>query len=196
MNCREAREMLLEAAEGELPWDHEARLREHLDACEACRRRYGCLRAASAALRDAVPELAPARRYGTPERIEALMARWAAGRKTIRLLTWQRLVACAAAAAILASLPFIVQDVRSIMRSDEPPAGAVAARPTFIPVVLVVTGQDEPLREVRPLPVRTAGGPGEVVAGERTRLAGFDSPGLRVPVEHAFYDPDESSRWW
>jgi len=28
------------------------------------------------------------------------------------------------------------------------------------------------------------------------RYVGTNGPGVIVPAEHAFYDPEESSRWW
>lgn len=188
MDCKEAISRMLESVDGELPWDVESRLREHLDECEKCRSEYERLQCATEALAEAISVLAPAKPYGTPERIEHLMAARAAGGKVVRLMTLRRFVACAAAAVIIAALPFLIRDVRQIA-SPEPSEPTLRAED----VVLASMDTDEPWRQLRPHVIAASDG---TAGAPRPRLVRLDSGGVRVPVDHAFYDPEESSHWW
>ncbi len=58
MRCDEARDLLLQAARGELPADRAAALADHLAGCAGCRREDAADRALSAALADRLPRRA------------------------------------------------------------------------------------------------------------------------------------------
>ncbi len=203
MDCAQAKQTLLKAVEGELPQPELSRLREHLDGCRHCREEFEGLREASGALRVAVSELAPRETYLTPARLERLMGAHSVGPRIFKLATYRQFVAGAAAAAILISAAFIAFNLARM----EPAADAIRGEQTALvrdagtppyapPVVLVATGQGEPADVVRSL---TVSGRSRLVSGESpqgARLLRADSAGVRIPVEHLFYDPEQSSRWW
>jgi anti-sigma factor RsiW len=201
MDCKEVKAKLLDVVEAELPWEIEARVREHLACCPECREEFERLDRGASALSEALGVLAPARVHRTPERIERLTSACEAARKTVRLMTWRRFVACSAAAAILVSVGFLVGDVRRMQAPSEDDAGALVAQYDWqpsanVPVVLAATEHGEPIREIRPYAEAAAGdAPGGAVQW-RPKLVRLDSAGFRVPVDHAFYDPRESSYWW
>lgn len=199
MDCAEAQPKLLDSAEGELSEQEQSLLAEHLAGCSQCRAEFQRLRTAAAAVCQATDDLAPLESYLTAERLDRLMAAYAHGRKTIRLITYRGLVAAAAVAVILVSGAFIAQSLVSMFRAAEPmgPGPIIAAGRSFppaIPVVLAFTSQDEPMRVIRSLTVQGEGQP--VWEGRPVRFVGTNSAGLRVPVNHVFYDPEESSHWW
>jgi hypothetical protein len=188
--------MLVGAAENALSGDEAARLREHLDACETCRMELAGLRTAVVALRGTLEELAPRRNYLTEPRLQRLMAYYHRGPKIFRLVTYRQFVAAAAAVAIVVSTAFIAANaIRMQQPLREPPMVTEVPAPRYIPVVLAASGQGEPLNVVRPLspggwPAAVAGAP---AGGE---LASTSSAHMTIPVNHAFYDPEESSHWW
>jgi len=201
MDCKEARAKLLDVVEAELPWDEEAMVREHLACCPDCREEFERLDRGASFLSEAVGVLAPARPYRTAERIERLMSARESARRPVRLMTWRRFVACSAAAAILVSAGFLVGDVRRMLAPPQDDAVTLMAQYDWqpsanVPVVLAATGHGEPIREIRPyVEAATGDVPGGALRW-RPKLVSLDSPGFRVPVDHAFYDPLESSYWW
>lgn len=199
MDCAEIKDRLLEAAEDELPQDERARLDEHLAHCRACRAEFEGLRRAADALRVAAVELAPPRPYLTPERFRRLMAAHEGAPKIFKLVTYRQFVAVAAAAAIIVSVAVIawhVGQMRQVGEQDPFFVQAPASLP-YVPVVLATTGrQGEPMNVVRSLPAGAEFGPLWDGSPSAVRLVGADSAGVLVPVDHVFYDPEESSRWW
>ena len=168
------------------------RVEEHLARCASCRQEFDQLRVALDALRRTSPLLAPRKSYLTAGRLFRLIDADASRPRTIRLVTFRRLVAAAAVAVILVSAVFIAGDVVHVLRRPEQePVVAVQPR-ARIPVVLTSTGRDEPMRVVRTLTVRADGR----LPTRPVRLVGASSAGLTVPADHVFYDPEESSHWW
>lgn len=200
MDCTEVRDKLLDAVEGDLPGEQERDLLLHLTRCVDCREEYDTVRKGAAALRDNMRELAPHARHLTSARRDALMAQVPAPKVT-RLMTVRRFVAAAGVAAIIASAIFLVGDLRQMLAPAEAPAEAPAGAtqlasrdtpaPQGVPVVLTAASQDEP---VRVMPRAAAGR--RPVPESSAALVHADSPGVAVPVDHKFYDPQESSRWW
>jgi predicted anti-sigma-YlaC factor YlaD len=189
VECKETIRRLVELVEGELDSKTEARVRNHLQGCRNCRAEFELLRCASEALRQAAYEMAPVERYATPARIDRLMAAHSAAQRRPRLITFRRLVACAAAAVIAVCVPYIVGDLRRLGTAEPAPE-------IYVPVVLAAVAHGEPLREIRPLTVSLPAAPQRVPADWSPRLVRLDPPVVRVPVDHAFYDPEECCRWW
>ncbi|MGD2174611.1 MAG: zf-HC2 domain-containing protein [Candidatus Brocadiaceae bacterium] len=197
MHCEEARERLLEAAEGGLAEADSAAIREHIGDCPACRAEYERLQRASEALHDAVSSLAPPTTYLSPSRFERLSKAFAQRRRPIRLITWRRFAVAAAIAAIIASAPFIVGDLVRMFGPAVEPSLASGGRPGDD--VAVVFTSVEPQEDPRPtgvVPVRAREPDAVDRPAPRGTLVRTDSPGVRVPVQHALYDSEESSRWW
>lgn len=195
MSCTRVRIMLLEAAEGELPEAQRAVLDRHLEDCSDCRAELERLRKASGSLRKAVKQIDPPTAYLTPRRRDRLFEAYRRKTKPVRLITFRRVVAAAAVAAIIACSPFILSDLQGLLA---PPARPLPVADSGAPAdyaVLTSTGAEGPVRPVRLLP---AGMPRpqraqRPVSGELVRT---DAEGLSVPARHALYDPEESSRWW
>ena len=204
MDCREVKSKLLEAAEGELRGQERAAVEEHLGHCPDCTAELKRLEAAVGAMHEAVELLAPRRAYLTPERLARLTEVLDRRRPKVQLITLRRFVASAAAAAILVALYYLAGDVAILLRQTEESPIVVQrrVRPSAAQVVLGSVGQDEPVRVVRSFPVAAeSGAVGEATRREPADLQAprwveTDSPGLIVPVDHAFYDPEESSHWW
>jgi anti-sigma factor RsiW len=196
VNCTEARDRLLEAAEGCLAGQELHSVEEHLARCEACRAEFEELRTASCALRDAVPELAPAQSYLTPDRRRRLMAAYAEGPKLFRLVTYRRFIALAAAAAILISAGAIVLNLGRPWHHRQDKTPVAVQLPQYLPVVLAAAGQGEPVSVFRSIPVSTEAGSAWDEPARGGRIVRADSAGVRIPVDHAYYDPEESSLWW
>jgi len=198
MDCMEARELLVDAAEDALPRPQREALDSHLGACAACRTQYELLSAGAASLRAALSELAPAEVYLTARRRKRLLEA-AQAPKLFRLLTYRQFVGAAAAAAILVSAVFIGLDVArmrsepAVTRPAQPPVAQALA--PYVPVVLAAAGQGGPIL-VRNVSMEAEAPLVWEETGPGLLRVTADSPGLRVPVHHAFYDPDEASRWW
>jgi hypothetical protein len=200
VDCAEIKSRLVEAAEGDLPVDLERQLRRHVASCESCRTELDLVKRGVGVLRETIPSLAPRQAYLTRARMERLMAAHAGGAKIFRFFTYRDFVAAAAAAAILISAAFITVSLRPLR--EEPATGqpGLAQMPSlgdyYVPVVLAAAGRGEPANTLGRMSViqkaRTpwVGRP----AGERP--VGMDTPGVVVPVRHAFYDPEESPYWW
>ena len=150
-------------------------------------------------LREAIPSLAPRQAYLTRARMQRLMAAHSGSAKIFRLVSYRRFVAAAAAAAILVSAAFITVNLgrmREASQPDELPLAQIPAPSHYVPVVLAATGSGEPGNALgRMSVIQEARTPwAEQPGGERP--VGMDSPGIIVPVHHAFYDPEESPYWW
>jgi hypothetical protein len=160
------------------------------------------LSSASRALRDELQELAPPGPHLTPERLGRIMAARTGPPKLFRLVTYRQFVAAAAAAAILISAAFIAHTLVRVWRQPAatPQREALGVRrpvgPSTAPVLLTTMGQGDPLDVVRSVPAPGSRLPdwGETISA--VHLIGANSAGLSVPVDHAFYDAEESSRWW
>jgi anti-sigma factor RsiW len=198
VNCAEAKDRFLEAAEGDLKGDGRGALEEHLVVCEACRTEFDELGKAVGALREAVGGLAPVRRYLTAERRERLMAAYADEPKLFRLITYRRFIAAAAAVAIVVSGAVIATSVARMTRSrpKELPVAAGPVAAPYVPVILAATGQGGPVNVIRSIPVGTEAWSQWDEPARGARIVRTDSAGVRIPVDHAFYDPEESSHWW
>jgi hypothetical protein len=107
-------------------------------------------------------------------------------------------VAAAAVVTILVSGAVIALSLPGLFGTPEPSADVAAAGrlPGVIPVVFTSMGQEEPMRVMRSLTVQGADLSGRAGPDRAVRLVETSSPGVLVPVDHAFYDPEESSRWW
>ncbi len=205
MQCSDVERVVLDAIDGELSRSHMQAFQAHLAACDRCRAEFSRLRSASGALREAVSELAPPTSYVTARRVEGLFGAYGRRRAPIKLLTWHRFAAAAAVAAILASAPFIVSDVISLVAPGRPVAedgwGSSGVSATGVPsrgsraLVLTSTDGRPSGRSVVWVPLR-AGPPAGGGAPGGVPLIRTDSEGVTVPVRHVFYDAEESSRWW
>jgi len=197
MNCEELHPRLLDFVDGDMPPQQKADVRAHLAECPACRAEVDQLRAGARAVRAAVEQLAPRQRYLTAERLERLMAARRRHRRPVRLLTFQRLVAAAAIAAIVATAPFLVRDFQRYLNPPEQQPVEQIAQPPLPEwhgrAILAAAGRENPTSVMRSLPVAAEA---PYVPDPRVSLATSDSPGLRVPVENVLYDPEESSHWW
>lgn len=199
MNCEETQSRLVEAVEGELGGQLEARLKQHLDACDGCRTEFEQLRRGAGVLRDVLPMLAPRQTYLSRARIERLMDAHRRRRTKVFRLIPRALVGVAAAAAIVISAVFIRAQLLGLPGpASQPPALAqVPAMRPGPPVVLAAAGQDEPGGMMRRIPViEDAWTASQEPPPADLRPVQIDSPGAVVPVHHAFYDPEESIRWW
>ncbi len=203
MDCSEAKDRLLDAADEALGRQEAARLEEHLDGCPACRAELSELRTGANALRRAAPELAPKRRYLTVERYASLLAARGRPARIFRLATYPQFVALAAAAAILISAATIAWHVQFAAAPQAPAAPLAPAVPLaegphpqgYVPVVLATHGQGEPVNVVRGIALGGIAWPPREQPAAPT-LVRTDTRGVTVPVDHAFYDPDTSSHWW
>ncbi len=197
MKCEESRAVLVDAVEGELSDHRWAALQEHLSGCAECRREFDRLHNASRALRDTVRAVAPEQSYLTPARRRRLVAAYRERHRTTRLFTWRRVVAAAAVAAIVASLPFIVSDILRLLEpSGERTIVQDRQRPTRMAVVFVSTDRAGAEGTVRFDAARVGTPRGWEPPRGRLAAVPADSPGFRVPVDNAFYDPQQSSLWW
>jgi hypothetical protein len=195
VDCNEVGERLLEAAEGVLSADDETAVEAHLARCAKCRAEFGELRRGVDGLRGSVPVLAPRERYLTHARMDQVLG--GEGPRIFQLATYRQFVAAAAAAAIVVSAAFIgarflgARDARRLM--DTRPV-AVRTDPPMrrLPVMVEPPGQGQPITVAHsvltPAPIPAQFGSQAVL---RT-----DTPGVTVPVNHALYDPEESSHWW
>jgi anti-sigma factor RsiW len=197
VNCNEVTEKLLDAAEGVLGADERSAVDAHLAQCPACRAELAQLTTGLHGLRMHMAALAPRERYLTPARRARVMG--SDGPRIFRLATYRQFVGAAAAAAILVSVAFIAAHllgVRDARRLQEGPAVAAQPEPPvhYVPVMVAAPGQGQPINVAYAAQAAAAPAPrtGPVAASAlRT-----DSPGVTVPVNHAFYDPEESSHWW
>jgi hypothetical protein len=205
VDCDKARDLLLEAADGELPDAVRRSLQTHLAVCNACRTTFEQTEKAVAALRQAASELAHEQPHLTPQRRKRLLVAYEQRQaehfqeaKLFRLVTYRRFVAAAAAAAILVSAGFIASSLVRMARpvEQEPVIAGGPVPAGYVPVVMAASGQGEPVSIIRRIAVAGEAWPlGDEPAGG-ARLVRSDSAGVMVPVDHAFYDPEESSHWW
>jgi anti-sigma factor RsiW len=197
MNCEELHPMLLDFVDGDMTPEDRAAVRTHLAECPACRAEIEELRAGARAVRAAVEVAAPRQHYLTAARMEGLLAARRSSRRPVRLFTLHRLVAAAAIAVIVASVPFLAGDFNRLLNPPPaPPAEQVAQAPVQqwgAPVILAATGRERPMSLMRSVPVAAQA---PYAPGPAVTLAGSDTPNVRVPVQSVLYDPDESSHWW
>ena len=203
MDCTDARELLLEAAEERRPLTGPAL--DHVGSSEACEAEYAALKRAVDAVRDALPVLAPQVQYLTAERLARLMDAHARHTRIFRLVTYRQFVAAAAVVAIVVSTAFIAWNLgqaRSAAGLDEPPAvlaGLAGARlpDPYMPVVAATAAVGDLVTLVGSLPASVSAEPAtQRRADSMIQLVHTDSIGISVPVDHFLYDPEESSRWW
>ncbi len=198
MNCSECQDRLLELAEGCLPERLEGEVFGHLATCGECRSELDAVQAGCRALTEVLPHIAPRRHYLTDARRQGL-AHATVRRAGAKVISLRQFVAAVCAAAILAAAPFLFRDIRALLQPPGTAAQpAVAHAPQVeqqLPVVLTAAGQDEPVRVIRPFAL-----PDGAFSAGRERpsphLVKTTTPGLSVPVQNAFYDPEESSHWW
>jgi hypothetical protein len=198
MDCKEVIGKLLDLMEGRLSPEAEQAIRDHLDVCESCRSEHEKLQLAHSAVRIAARDLAPPKTYRTPERINKLMGAVRKQKRSRRVTRLYRTaMATAAMIAIAICAPLIVSDVQEMMQQREgtgaAPGGiAQVQRPDR--VMLASGSEGRGITAVRP--VRHEARPTRGPAVVRPGVAKLDTEGVEVPVDHAFYDADESARWW
>jgi predicted anti-sigma-YlaC factor YlaD len=198
MDCEEARSLLVDAADGEVAEGGDSPLGLHLAECSQCQGELEPLRQAALAVRAAVDELAPQEVYLTSERLGRLMIAYGRDTKVIKLRFHRGLVAATAVAAILVSATVIALSLPSMFTPPDAP-GLIASQPVLpsaIPVVLTATGQGEPVRMIRAVTSNTLTPSTSGRLDRGVQFVRTNGSGVSVPVEHALYDPEESSRWW
>jgi hypothetical protein len=104
-------------------------------------------------------------------------------------------MATAAVVAIAICAPLIVSDIQD-MTQPVPTEGPGAIARTEAPerVMLASGGESQGITAVRPVRMESVRRT-EQPAG-RAAIAKLDTEGVQVPVDHAFYDAEESARWW
>ncbi|MCK4283978.1 MAG: PDZ domain-containing protein, partial [Candidatus Brocadiae bacterium] len=102
-----------------LPQAQQRPLMEHLSRCGQCCAELAELQRASAALRLAIPEIAPRQPYLSTARLERLVAGQGGRPRPVKIITFRRFLAAAAVAAILVSAFFIVGDVRHMWEEEQ-----------------------------------------------------------------------------
>jgi hypothetical protein len=193
LNCSEAQDRFLESLDGEPPLPSE--LQAHLQDCPECRRAVRQMRSGREGLLLYMEEAAPRRTYLTADRRARLMAAYGREHKIFRL-TYRQFVAAAAAAAIIVSAAIVAPAVARLVRAPQPaPRFAQRASPQ-LPVVVTAHSQGGPLNVIRPITAVHSRRPSRPAPSSEQRLLRANSAGTTVPVNHAFYDPDESSHWW
>ena len=118
MECQDARDRFVDLLAGELSADDVQAVEEHLAACADCRAQMATLRAGAQALTLSVGLLAPAGRHLTKQRLRRLRTALHPQSDRSRILALQRVVASAAAAAIIVSAIFIYQDLSGYVKRD------------------------------------------------------------------------------
>ena len=197
MRCEEVRAVLLDAVEGELPEQRRPALREHLSECPECSGEYDRLRNASCALKDALTALAPEQTYLTRERRSRVVAAYRKSQRPIRLITWRRMVAAAAVAAIIAALPFIVSDaVRLFGRGGDRSLAQDSRDTSRMAVVFVRNGRAGTETPVSFAAARVGSPRAQGQADPTAVTVRTNTPGFHVPVDNDFYDSEQSSLWW
>lgn len=198
VNCIGACEKLLDAAEGALEADEDRLLRTHLAGCAKCSAEFDAITAGMHALRRAVPVVAPREHYLTRARRDRVSD--GGGPRIFRLATYRQFVGAAAAAAILISAAFITAQVLGILDArrlqDAPAVAAQQPAPglRYAPLTVSAPGQTEPISVAHTMrPVAAAV---QAPAPPPTPPLRTDTAGITVPVNHAFYDPEEASHWW
>lgn len=211
MECRDARDRFVDLLAGGLSEDDLQAVDEHLAACAECRAEIETLRAGEQALAPSVGLLAPAGRHLTKQRLRRLRTALHPHSDRSKILALQRVVASAAAAAILVSAIFIYQGVSAhLKRDDAAPAdpgrpvavGPGAARgerdPGPVMVGLASAPQVERLQMVSGYVGQEAprSGARSEAGPQRADLVFAGSPGVRVPVSNRLYDAEEGAFWW
>lgn len=196
MDCKEVIGKLLDLLDGQLSAEAEQAIHAHLEECEHCRSEHEKLHVAHSAVQVAAQDLAPRKRYATPERVEQLMGAVREQKRSRRITPLYRTVmATAAVVAIAICAPLIVSDIQD-MTQPVPTEGPGAIARTEAPerVMLASGGESQGITAVRPVRMESVRRT-EQPAG-RAAIAKLDTEGVQVPVDHAFYDAEESARWW
>ena len=205
MECREVKKRLADLLAGTPGGEGVGAVEQHLAQCPDCRAELAALRAGEQALAQSVGLLAPTGRYLTRRRLRRLRAAARPSGDRPKILTLQRLVGSAAAAATLVSCIFIyqrltpapvIQDARGVQfgaqyesRPGPVMIGLVSApRAPRVDLVQVVSGY------------MGYGGPVGTTLSEtssrRSDVMFANSPGMRVPVSNRLYDAEEGAYWW
>jgi predicted anti-sigma-YlaC factor YlaD len=196
MNCREVIGQLLDLLDGELSDQAEQAIREHLEECEKCRTEHQKLRAAHSAVRVAAHDIAPRRTYRTPERVERLMGAVEKQKRKRRITRIYRTAVATAALLTIAICGTLIVDDLMEMTAPAETTGEEPKIAQQAPVQLMLAsgGQRRGITAVRP--VKHAGTEPSPPQQRLQQVARLDTPGVEVPVDHAFYDAEESARWW
>jgi anti-sigma factor RsiW len=197
VKCNEVSEKLLDAAEGALATQDRLVVDAHLAQCAACRAELAQLTEGLRGLQEHMPVLAPREHYLTRARLDRVMG--SDGPRIFRLATYRQFVGAAAAAAIIISAAFIaahILGVRDALRLQDAPAVAMQAEPPvhYVPVMVAAPGQGQPINVAHA--AQAAAEPVPRMGSVAASALRMDTPGVTVPVNHAFYDPEESSHWW
>jgi anti-sigma factor RsiW len=196
MDCEEVIGRLLELLDGQLSEPAEQAIRAHLAECESCRSEYDRLQAAHGAVRVAVADLAPERTYATPERVQRLMGAVKKQKRSRRIVRLYRTAAATAAViAIAVCAPLIVSDVQRMREAGRPTGREPDVAFVQPERLMLASGADsQGMTTVRPVRADDAERRGTKLV--RPAVARLDTAGVEVPVDNAFYDPDEAAQWW
>jgi len=206
VQCEEVRERLLELAEecgepGVLPG-----VVEHLSQCPECQAELELLRAGRAALESALLQLAPHRRHLTRRRLRRMRKALAAPGPRRRAPALGALVAFASVTAIIVSGFFIYRSLSSLL-AVPPVSESTVAQESQVPGVVLqpvriglASSPQQDRLHVVPGYVRAEGTRPQTPApweyASQGDLVLTSSPGVHVPVEHIFYDPEQAGYWW
>ena len=205
MQCKEAQQRLLDLLEQGAGARDAQPAEAHLAACGQCRDEYELLRRGREAVLAAAEQLAPEDAYLTPQRLQELAEAPGPRRRWPRIIRLERLVAAAAAAAILVSTLSIYMHLRSPREGAQDATGSESASASSMtgrtgPVMeayTMVPDQGQPrvvTAQMMLAPRAAAVAPAEGLwRGELVRTS---SPGLYVPVRNPLYDFEESAWWW
>jgi anti-sigma factor RsiW len=199
VDCTKIQPLLVDAAQDELDSSERLLLEEHVAGCSGCRQELARLRGAVEAVRAAAEELAPEGAYLTRERLGRLMAGYGRQTRIIPLYLHRGVVAAAAVAAILVSAAVISLNMWEVSPEQEAPSMVAQSPATPLrsaPAVLAAFEHGGPAQMIRPVAQTSADRTFREEVPEATPYLSTAAPFVTIPVEHAFYDPDESTRWW
>ena len=202
MKCHNVRESLLDLLEGTIGPEQQLSIDGHVARCEACRAELRMVKRGREALVASLEELVPPGKYLTQQRLDRLLGAFGERTRRSRIVTLRRLVAAAAAAAILVSCLFIYQSVRFSLAGKEQPR--VAERPAaatapsgWASMVALTSSPDERHPKIVFRYMKAGGGSGAPAAFVRPAdMMRATSPGVRVPAQNALYDYEEAGYWW
>jgi len=204
MECEQVAEELIHLADGTAGAALRRALKEHLAQCADCRAELALLRAGHDALRSTAGRLAPEARYLTRSRLKRLHRALAAQQEGYRRRVLRPLLACASIAAIVVSAFFLYHDMVAFRdrRQQEPGAGpgrnvTRVRRWRAQRVGLASVPQEQPLRVVvARMSMEPQGVSVAPLPKAPTGLVLTNTPGVRVPVDHVFYDAEQTGFWW
>jgi len=203
MECKNTKHRLLDLLEATPEASEEQRLKDHVASCPTCRTELDVLSKGHRALLQAADRLAPHRPYLTQQTLSRLLAGVKPERRWPRIITIERVLVAAAAAAILVSAVSIARSLRARgepapTRGTDQAAAIYAPGPRPVQIALKLP-PDQQRFDVVMRRVAAESPPAGMGWGAETWQAGVirtSSPGVCVPVRNAFYDFEEAGYWW